>query len=227
MGLVCVEALAGLIRTGGDSATTRSRLLGACCNGSAAACGLVLFPVTTVCWLLLVLLSVCCGWAIANCRLLLLEFSEKLLPIVSFIIMTGELAATLRMCLAAARLTMSRDVKLGFRRLDRTVMSWLLLVPPEKEKECSLRLECELQFSNRSLGEENAELLAFPALLPKDPSGCVKRASKSSNLRSRLGGGGDVETRRFLLRMAMLWLLLLLLLLAANGAGIDEALIIF
>lgn len=164
---------------------------------------------------------------------LLWEDSEKLLlefvcrPFVSFvIIMTGELAATLRMCLAAARLTMSREVML-VRRLDLTVMSWLLLVPPEKEKECSDRLE--LQFSNRSLGDENAELLfvvevvVVLALLPKDPKGCVNRASKSSNLRSRLGGGGDVE---ILLRIVMLLLLQLLLLLLANGAGIEEALIL-
>ena len=95
------------------------------------------------------------------------------------------------------------------------------MVPPAKEKECSDRLE--LQLSSRSLGDEKA----VPGLLeelPKDPNGCVNRASKSSNLRSRLDGGGDVETRRFLPRIVMM--LLLLLLVATNGAGIEEALIL-
>lgn len=88
----------------------------------------------------------------------------------------------------------------------------------------------ELQFSSLSLGDEKAVPGLLEELLeelPKDPNGCVNRASKSSNLRSRLGGGGDVETRRFLLRIVMLLLLLLLLLVVTNGAGIEEALILY
>ena len=56
------------------------------------------------------------------------------------------LAATLRMCLAAARLTISRDVMLLFERMVIIEffgweLEWLLVLPLEKLKECSDKLE--------------------------------------------------------------------------------------
>jgi len=71
-----------------------------------------------------------------------------------------------------------------------------LLLLPEKEKECSDRFEFSWLLLCSCGDEKGALLLLLFEVLPKEPNGCVNRASSNSNFLSKLGGG-EVEAPRF------------------------------